>query len=178
MYQLPHTGAVYTMDSRWYGERSSRHPWTPLHRNGLRNLRPRKIPGLHGNSWWKNAGDKMQLTIGYCLQLELSPSVQTAGEYYTAISTYYHSRSTLLSCRRRTTHSPVTIMLCHPSFVCRGCLMEYRYQKHLPLTWTRLMFLTIYWDIGWGSSPTCTPRWKSNSLQGREEGDRVLVSYE
>ena len=57
--------------------------------------------------------------------------------------------------------------------------MECRYQTHLPLTWPRLMLLKIYWDIGWVLSPTCTSRWKSNYLQGWEDGSsaRVIAGY-
>ena len=38
-----------------------------------------------------------------------------------------------------------------------------------------LIFLTIYWGILWGPYPTCQPRWKSNYLQGREEGSSARM---
>ena len=53
--------------------------------------------------------------------------------------------------------------------------MEFRYQTHLSLKWPRLMFLTIYWWIGWCPSPTFPSRWQSESLQGREEGPSARV---
>ena len=80
-------GMFKTGTRKWYGEISSRHLWTHLHSNGSRNSRPQKIPGLHGNSWWKNVRNKMQITSGYLLQLEFSPSAQTTGKYSKAIRT-------------------------------------------------------------------------------------------
>ena len=38
------------------------------------------------------------------------------------------------------------------------------------------MYLNIYWETGWDPSPTCPPRWKSNYLQGREEGASARVN--
>ena len=46
---------------------------------------------------------------------------------------------------------------------------------HLTLTWKRLMFLKIYWDIRLGPSPTCSPRQQYKSLQGHKEGSRASV---
>ena len=119
--------------------------------------------------------DKTQLTSRYCLQIGLSPSVQTAVGDSTAMSNNYHFISTAQICRRSTLRSPVTRMLCQPSFVCRGFLVKCSYQTHLPLTWPMLMFLTIYWEIGWYRYPTCPPMWKSNYLQGQEEGASARV---
>ena len=160
---------------KWYGERSSRHPLTPLHGNGSSNLKPQNIPGPHGNSLWTNMRYKKQLTSGYFLRLGFSPSFQTTGGHYIEMSTSYHSRSTALSFRRGTLCSPVTRILFRPIFEYRGCLMDCRYQTHLPLIWPSIMLLTIYCDIGWDPSPTCPPRWKSNSLQGQKEGEITKV---
>ena len=53
--------------------------------------------------------------------------------------------------------------------------MECSYQTHLPSTCPRLMFLTIDWEIGWILSPTCPQMWKSNYLQGQEDGSSARV---
>ena len=166
MYQLPHTGALNNRNKKMVRGNIFKASMNTPSWEWIKEFEVTEYSRPAWKLLVENARDKLKLTSGYCLQLELSPSFQMTGEYSTAMSTNSYLRSTSLSCSRRTPRSPVTIMLCHTSFLGRGCFMECRYQTHLTSTWPRLMFLTIYWEIGCGPSLICTPRWQSNSFQG------------